>query len=497
MSSAVYVVYYLYPSMMIHLLRLFHCTPPIHGAGYDGNTYLYANLEVECGSAKHTGARGIAVIFLCLYIVAIPALILWVTVKNKHRLREKAFCTMYGFIFIGYEKDSAWWEIIVLARKLALVAILVFFSKDQFLQSFFGLFVLLVATAAQQYRRPFEKAMLDRMELFGLYALVLTQLLSIFYFWVDEQGHMGEEEKGRTTLWTTVLLLAIHIDAVIVFAREILLASLKILERWRAYAAYKLCGGPVPIANDDDADGEGEEDEDDAGRPPIPGLETLCLLIWGACGSRSGRRVGRDEALARFRKAGRAVIAMQRGVAAFRGGDARSRRKQSVEQLRRSLHRAPTPAAGPASRIPTRKSVRRLKYQKQHTRRRALADEQALHAMAMREALAAMRAEHDGKTHKKHNKKKGNKHKKKKKKGKNKGHHRGTVVRPMQRRAYLPISMSYHRLQSMRGLRASFHHVGEDNRFAWVDHNQDGVVNALDEVREEQGVDLSGGYEEL
>ena len=52
------------------------------------------------------------------------------------------------------------------------------------------------------------------MELFGLYALVLTQLISMAYFWVDSHGlKKSPSEKKSITLWTTVLLIAINADA--------------------------------------------------------------------------------------------------------------------------------------------------------------------------------------------------------------------------------------------------------------------------------------------
>ena len=113
----------------------------------------------------------VVVVFLLFYLVAVPALIYWITVRNKHRLDDPAFRAMFGFVFVGYERDAAWWEVVVLARKLALVAVLVFASTDKFLLSFFALFVLFVATAAQLYRQPFTKPLLNRMEAFGLFAL--------------------------------------------------------------------------------------------------------------------------------------------------------------------------------------------------------------------------------------------------------------------------------------------------------------------------------------
>ena len=124
-SSAVWVVYYLYPTMVTHLLRMFHCTELIRGEGYPptGTSFLYVDLAVECGSDEHDGVRTIAAVFLLVYVVAVPALILWVTERNRARLGDAGFRTMYGFFFVGYEAGSAWWEVVVLARKLALVAV--------------------------------------------------------------------------------------------------------------------------------------------------------------------------------------------------------------------------------------------------------------------------------------------------------------------------------------------------------------------------------------
>jgi len=351
--------------MFTHLLRIFHCTDPIRGAEpYNGKTaYLYADLSEPCYSQQHNGARAIVFIFLFTYIIAVPALIYWVTVRNKDRMDHADFRAMYGFIFLGYEKDSAWWEILVLARKLALVAVLVFASSDKFLQSFFALFVLMVAMVAQQYRQPFTKKELNRMELFGIFALVLTQLISMAYFWVDSHGlKKSPSEKESITLWTTVLLLAINVDAVLVFAGHIGVASVSAAKRWCAWLCNLLrCrGNTVEVAPTPSAKRAAPtissaepsvanlvqgpqhpgtlarirtmEDELDAKkgthRPPIPGLETLCFLVERAYRQwkpkqqpkHSGKEEtvanrgsgGRVAALARFRKAGQTVISMQR-----------------------------------------------------------------------------------------------------------------------------------------------------------------------------------------
>ena len=59
-SSAVYVVYYLYPSMVEHLLRIFHCTDPIYGAGHDGEEAVgHGAVQVHHpkGHSKHPPGR--------------------------------------------------------------------------------------------------------------------------------------------------------------------------------------------------------------------------------------------------------------------------------------------------------------------------------------------------------------------------------------------------------------------------------------------------------
>ena len=302
-SSAVWVIYYLYPTMVGQLLRVFHCTDPIYGHGHRGETYLHADLAVACRSADHAAATTLAAVFLLVYLVAIPGLVLWVTVQNKERLEDATFRAMYGFLFVGYDPDAAWWEVVVLARKLALVAILVFVNS-KFLQSFFALFVLFVATTIHQYRRPYAEPTLNRMELFGLYALFLTQLVSIGYFWIDTEVALADEKKALWETVTTVVLILANADTALVFLGHIFVASLPTIQSWWAWVRCQ--GKMAPEATPMVVAAET--------RLPVPGLEGLLLLVgrlyaWKTRAKKKKKKKPvPHKKNARFRKAGKTVV---------------------------------------------------------------------------------------------------------------------------------------------------------------------------------------------
>ena len=113
-----------------------------------------------------------------------------------------------------------WWEIVVLFRKTA-IAIALVFVKDTFLQSLLATCILLVAAFVQSTYRPYSRAVLNRVELLGLLVALVTQLVSIFYFWLDE--HSDEMNDSSETI-ITIVLLVLNIDAAVAFVLYISIA---------------------------------------------------------------------------------------------------------------------------------------------------------------------------------------------------------------------------------------------------------------------------------
>ena len=61
--------------------------------------------------------------------------------------------SVYGFLYNGFERGREWWEVVVLARKTVIAVVIVYF-KDPFIQSFAAVFVLTLALFVQLEYKP-------------------------------------------------------------------------------------------------------------------------------------------------------------------------------------------------------------------------------------------------------------------------------------------------------------------------------------------------------
>ena len=109
----------------------------------------------------------------------------------------------YGFLFNGYETDRQTdragivvaWEATVMVRKL-LVTLAGATISDAYLQILAALLILVSALALQAYLQPYEPDLLDLLDTLGLFVLLCTQILSIFYLYV-ETGTRSSIPIGR------------------------------------------------------------------------------------------------------------------------------------------------------------------------------------------------------------------------------------------------------------------------------------------------------------
>jgi hypothetical protein len=69
-----------------------------------------------------------------VYVVGIPAVILYLLNKNHHQLNRPDVKRKYFFLYTGYEREWWFWEVLVAIRKLSLVAVTVFWQYSVELQ---------------------------------------------------------------------------------------------------------------------------------------------------------------------------------------------------------------------------------------------------------------------------------------------------------------------------------------------------------------------------
>ena len=80
-----------------------------------------------------------------------------------------------------------WWEATVLIRKLLLQALVVFVS-DNYVQTATASWILVAAMALQFVWSPYSSPELNRLDGGVMVVLTATQMLSAFYYTMDQVG---------------------------------------------------------------------------------------------------------------------------------------------------------------------------------------------------------------------------------------------------------------------------------------------------------------------
>jgi hypothetical protein len=106
------------PQIITDSFSLFNCI-----TYEDGFSYLKFDTTVQCWSPNHyLKAITIGGIFILIYAILFPAVIIWRLYKIKNEFNEPKNLKMYGIFYIGLNDNSYYWEIfIVHLRKLLLI----------------------------------------------------------------------------------------------------------------------------------------------------------------------------------------------------------------------------------------------------------------------------------------------------------------------------------------------------------------------------------------
>ena len=145
-----------------------------------------------------------------------PAALLWIlTFANRE---TEDFDYRYGFLLAGYRKGVRWWELTVLARRLAIVCTLVFLNEYQQVQIATAFLILLIALFAHMLYKPYtmnegegvdeetrERGLLAGwLERWALSVLLLT-FTSAFYFLGELKSKKFETARFFIGLFVVVI----------------------------------------------------------------------------------------------------------------------------------------------------------------------------------------------------------------------------------------------------------------------------------------------------
>jgi hypothetical protein len=123
---------------------------------------------------------------MIIWVLGIPAAVLFYMQKNKQNLLEIDNKLRFGFLCSGYKKKTFYWEFLIVYRKIFVICIAVFLSNVSIgIQALTVLIVLISALYAQVNIRPFTHEILNIMESRAIFSANITIYCGLFYLTKD------------------------------------------------------------------------------------------------------------------------------------------------------------------------------------------------------------------------------------------------------------------------------------------------------------------------
>jgi len=90
-------------------------------------------------------ALGVALPCLILWGIGIPAIVWLLMMREREKLDTKAVQEKFGFLYNGYKRDNFFWEIVIMYRKILMIAIAVFMNRIGLVVQALVLLIIMIA----------------------------------------------------------------------------------------------------------------------------------------------------------------------------------------------------------------------------------------------------------------------------------------------------------------------------------------------------------------
>lgn len=177
-STNIILLFLIHPSLVTQMFSAFSCIEL-----EDGEYWLVNDMQIKCWSEKHTYyAINIALPGLIIWCITIPAICMFILIRNKRFLNEVPMRLRFGFLYNGYSSRYYYWEFIILYKKMIII-----FLKDylgnisQSIQALTAISVLLLSLYLQSHHNPYNDNDLNEIELRSKLVAVITIYCGLFY----------------------------------------------------------------------------------------------------------------------------------------------------------------------------------------------------------------------------------------------------------------------------------------------------------------------------
>merc|ERR1711871_907775 len=202
------IMFLLYPSIGGKVFSVFRCL-------LVGNTYYFLHsMEMKCFVGQHGTFINLSVVFIAVYVLGIPLFIYFILQKNKAKLKQQEMRDLYGQLYLQYEEEYWYWEIIEMLRKVFLCGGLLTVAAGTSFQIVVALLVQVFYIAMISRLMPYKHLHDDVVQLIGSMQLLLTLvaglMLKLLEHNVKENINIIEKDNLSTLL--------IAINSIIFFA---------------------------------------------------------------------------------------------------------------------------------------------------------------------------------------------------------------------------------------------------------------------------------------
>jgi hypothetical protein len=210
--TAFVVLFFSYPSVGRQAVRVLNCSSPIEGTRYITDDY-----SLPCGTAEHILYSLFAGAVLLIYSLGFPLTCMLLVYRARDELDTVRVRRRFLFLYAGYRRETAWWEGVVMIRKLALSVSTVLLAGNQYgHQLMAGVWILLVALVVQLMTKPFTTTLQTWLEDVCIIAAIASLLLGQLF------SNDGLSQAGRDAVAALIIILnaLVLLWFFLVFVRE-------------------------------------------------------------------------------------------------------------------------------------------------------------------------------------------------------------------------------------------------------------------------------------
>jgi hypothetical protein len=242
-AASMVVIYFFLPSIVRSCFGLFACIsidPPAQPPNMPlavGSFWVH-DTEQLCFAGWH---RRLAIglgIPLLLFVCFVPGFILHKTLPNRARLEDPVWLQHYGFLVQDYRPACRYWEAVVSAQNILLVAISVFsYTLGPFYQAVLMNVAVAVILLLLAVARPPAHKDTQRVALFSMGCLFLTSYSALGFVQMaggssDDELPLSSAEAGAIPTFMGVIVVATNC-VFLVFVLWKLVRSVEWKTHWR------------------------------------------------------------------------------------------------------------------------------------------------------------------------------------------------------------------------------------------------------------------------